>query len=387
MVANPQVIADTSRTPLLPRPTESSVRSDRPRILYLSHIDWRWIKQRPQFIAEGLAGSFDVQVADRRLWRRDQLVDDDSTLTPHPIRRLPFRRFATSAAVSRRLERRRIEQLDERFRPDLVWLCYPSFYASLPPRLRRDARIVYDCMDEPTAFAFPHEKARVVECESKLIEKADLVLCSSGALADDLRARGTAEERLRLVRNAFSGEILPAAGPARRIGRDDRLRAGYAGTIASWLDFTSLLAALEALPQLEIHLLGPVESNMVLTRHPRLIRHPPVPHVEVADRARDWDVLLLPFARSPLIDRVDPVKLYEYLNFDRPIVAIGYPEISRFEPFVDFYSEPADLIDRLRRHLAGRQRKYTPEQRVDFLARNTWSIRCGEITDALELLL
>lgn len=360
------------------------MRSDRPRILYLSHIDWRWIKQRPQFIAEGLAESFDVQVADRRLWRRDQLVDDHSTLTPHPIRRFPFRRFAASAAMSRILERRRIEQLDDRFRPDLVWLCYPSFYPGLPPRLRRDAAIVYDCMDEPTAFAFPHEQERVVESESKLLEEAALVLCSSGALADDLRARGTAQDRLRVVRNGYAGEMLPASGPA---GREGRLRAGYAGTIASWLDFASLLAALEALPQLEIHLLGPVESNVVIPRHSRLVPHPPVRHAEVADRAREWDVLLMPFVRSRLIDRVDPVKLYEYVNFDRPIVAVRYPEITRFEPFVDFYSGPAELIDRLRIQLDGPRRKYTPDQRVDFLRQNSWTKRGKEIVDALQLLL
>jgi teichuronic acid biosynthesis glycosyltransferase TuaH len=384
VVAKPQWIADTSRTPFLPRPTESSVRSDRPRILYLSHIDWRWIKQRPQFIAEQLAESFDVLVADRRLWRRDQLVREPSPLIPHPIWRLPFRRFAMSAAISRKFEQRRIEHFVERFRPDLVWLCYPSFHDSLPSGLRRTAKLVYDCMDEPTAFAFPHEQQRVVECESRLLEEADLVLCSSSALADDLRARGARQTRLRVVRNAFAGEILPTV---RSRAGGDRLRAGYAGTVAEWLDFPALLAALEALPRLEVHLLGPIEANVVLPRHARLIHHPPVPHAEVARRAQAWDLLVLPFVRSPLIDRVDPVKLYEYLNIDLPIVAVAYPEIDRFEPFVDFYTGATELIDRLRARMDGAPPKYTPEQRVAFLTQNTWARRGDEIADALALLL
>jgi len=32
------------------------------KILYLMHVDWEWIKQRPQFIAEGLSKFYDVHV-------------------------------------------------------------------------------------------------------------------------------------------------------------------------------------------------------------------------------------------------------------------------------------------------------------------------------------
>ncbi len=363
------------------------MRSDRRRLLYLSHIDWAWIKQRPQFVAEGLAESFDVEVAYRRLWRRSELVDDASTLVTHPIWRLPYRRFPTSAAISRELERRRIEWLAGRHRPDLVWLTYPSFRDSLPNWLQRGSPIIYDCMDEATAFAFPHERQRVAESELKLLREAALVLCSSDRLAEDLRARGAPEDRLRVVRNAFAGAILPSAQPRARSSGSDRLRAGYAGTIARWLDVPALLAALEALPGLEIHLVGPVESDVELPRHPRLMHRRPVPHGEVARLAREWDVLLLPFQRSGLIDRVDPVKLYEYLNFDRPIIAIEYPEISRFEPFVDFYSVPDELIERLRSQLDKPHRKYTADQRLLFLAENGWSTRSREIEAAIQLLL
>ena len=31
-------------------------------ILYLMHIDWNWIKQRPQYIAEGLSKKYRVIV-------------------------------------------------------------------------------------------------------------------------------------------------------------------------------------------------------------------------------------------------------------------------------------------------------------------------------------
>lgn len=31
-------------------------------IIYIMHIDWNWIKQRPQFIAEGLSNKYKIEV-------------------------------------------------------------------------------------------------------------------------------------------------------------------------------------------------------------------------------------------------------------------------------------------------------------------------------------
>ena len=362
------------------------MRSHRPRILYLSHIDWRWIKQRPQFIAEGLAERYDVEVAYRRLWRRGELVREPSSLTTHGIHRLPLRRLGPSAAASRVFERARIARLVAARPPDIVWLCFPSFYETLPAGLRARARLVYDCMDDASAFVFPHERERVARAERALVGEADLLLASSEALATDLSRRGAEAERLRVVRNAFGGEILPPAGDAAQRAGDAPLRAGYAGTIAPWLDWTALLGALEAIPQLEIHLLGPLEHDLTLPAHPRLFRRPPVPHAEVAGIARSWDVLLLPFVRSPLIDRVDPVKLYEYVNFDRPIVATRYPEIARFEPFADFFGSIEELVTHLRAHLEARRPKASAVAREAFLAANGWGARLESIRGALASL-
>ncbi len=39
------------------------------RILYVMHLDWSWIKQRPQFIEEKLEHEFDMYVTCIRNYR------------------------------------------------------------------------------------------------------------------------------------------------------------------------------------------------------------------------------------------------------------------------------------------------------------------------------
>ena len=47
------------------------------KILYLMNVDWNWIKQRPQFIAEGLSSSFEVSILYRYKYNRKGLTADN----------------------------------------------------------------------------------------------------------------------------------------------------------------------------------------------------------------------------------------------------------------------------------------------------------------------
>ena len=66
------------------------------RILYLSHISWNWIKQRPQFIAEQLAKDYIVDVYYRQplksKWRNlpSNKIKNDRYITVHSFTNLPF---------------------------------------------------------------------------------------------------------------------------------------------------------------------------------------------------------------------------------------------------------------------------------------------------------
>ena len=53
---------------------------------------------------------------------------------------------------------------------------------------------------------------------------------------------------------------------------------------------------------------------------------------------------MMPFILNELIESVDPVKLYEYINFEKNIICIKYDEILRFKDFVYFYNTACAVI-------------------------------------------
>ena len=157
------------------------------------------------------------------------------------------------------------------------------------------------------------------------------------------------------------------------------------GTISSWLDFEALNKIVNTFPSTEIHLFGPIENlGMVLSKHKRIKYLGAIRHEEIQPHVNKFDALMMPFQVTELIQSVDPVKLYEYIFFDKPIVSVRYTEIERFSNFVDFYSDHEELIAILGRYFnEGFKKKYSGEERDRFIAANTWTQRVACIEDKL----
>jgi len=121
-----------------------------------------------------------------------------------------------------------------------------------------------------------------------------------------------------------------------------------------------------------------------LPQHERIKYLGAVRHQDIHVHVSKFDVLMMPFKVTELIQSVDPVKLYEYVFFDKPIVSVRYKEIERFSKFVDFYSNHEDLISILDRYLRENfKRKYTAEEREQFISINTWAHRVASINEKL----
>ena len=95
-----------------------------------------------------------------------------------------------------------------------------------------------------------------------------------------------------------------------------------------------------------------------------------------------FDAYVMPFLLSPLIEAVDPVKIYEYLAFGKEVLTVRYPEIERFSEFVHFYQAPSDFVrlDWNRSAAPGSlRRKHKQSNTPAFLAANTWESRGEQV--------
>jgi teichuronic acid biosynthesis glycosyltransferase TuaH len=362
------------------------------KVLYLMHVNWHWIRQRPQVLADLLAQSHEVHVLHYAMFHRNHRAGE---APPPPgsrvLRRLPGR-IKRSLGLFESLDAvwiaRQVAAEVHRFQPDLLWVTHPDFADAATAALAAGVpRVVYDCMDDHLAFQtqttpqMHQAESRLAQAEARLVQAATLTLFSSTTLA--LRVSRRSEPRQALVVNngvdeslcrRLSAPVVPDAGAVRRLG--------YFGTVSHWFDWPLVLAALQALPDHELLLAGPVET--ALPQHPR-VRHVGVlAHAQLAAFAAGCDVLLMPFHLTPLIQAVDPVKLYEYIAFNRQALAPRYAESERFSPHVALYGSASEAIALLQAWAAGTGAAQPGREAAQaFLQANTWQQRAAQISAAL----
>jgi len=106
------------------------------------HVDWRWIKQRPHFIAEGLSKHYDVTVvhfcSKHFLFREYDISDYNLNILP--ALRLPFYQNKIIYALNREYIRIYFKFLIKKYNPDFIWITFPQLYDYIPSNL--DCKII-----------------------------------------------------------------------------------------------------------------------------------------------------------------------------------------------------------------------------------------------------
>lgn len=348
------------------------------KILYLMQVDWNWICQRPHFLAQGLGATHQVTVLYPHRYRRRGMQHRPRPGNVHPVYLLPRGdRYPVTSGINRRLWQKAVEDAVRKIRPDCLWLTYPTQIQAIR---RCPGLVIYDCMDNHGVWYPPGpRRQRLLADEQALAERADRIFCSSQQLRQTMLCRygKSLAAKTFVVRNGFQGPILP--DQVLSLPAADEPPVGvYFGTISSWLDFAPLLKSLEHCPDLEYRLYGPVDGTEI-PAHPRLRWMGTVEHDRLYQSVADANFLVMPFRVNELIRSVDPVKLYESINFGKEILAVEYPEIRRFAPFVHFYQGETDYLDQLDQILHRRQTSYTAAQRRRFLEENSWNSRVGQV--------
>jgi glycosyltransferase involved in cell wall biosynthesis len=356
------------------------------RLLYLMHVDWRWIKQRPHFLAEELErASIRVLVLFIPSIRSRHFSKNPSSVRRIPLPVVP-RWMSTEAKLWNQIVGRLIVALAVAlFRPTAVWITFPTLIQLLPDRRRRRLPLIYDAMDIAEAFfKSPNDAATIRAYEHETVHAATLITCSSPSIRDELINKfGAPAERIAVVRNAYDSRRCWSPEPRpRKTG--DHYRLAYIGTISSWLDLDALVGLLSRLPAVEVDLYGP--SDVALPAIARLNFRGVIPHHRLQTVAAATDCFIMPFVITDLVRGVDPVKLYEYLAMRRPVICRWYEGLTPFASFVHFYHDAAELAAIVERLMSdsGALDAHADKRLDSFLAINDWCTRVAAIVPFLQ---
>lgn len=351
------------------------------------HVDWNWIKQRPHFLAEGLSSAYEVRVLYHYSSDRSVLINNSTTIKHYPIPRVPFGRFKWIASASKVFQKIFFKALLKIYNPDIVWITFPSLYRYIENCDMRNRRLVYDCMDDAVEFLSDENyRKSIYDMEQDVLKRADIIFASSQHLIAKLAERGCEPQKLALIRNAFDSRTLLKSKVNNHVERllpSAVNRICFVGSVGDHIDFDAMLHCVRQLPAVEFHFIGPVVCDAPV--HERLVFHGPANHDELSSIVQQYDSMILPFKVDNLIRGVDPVKLYDYINFNKNIISIYYDEIKRFDDFVYFYKNKEHLVKVISQVSGLVKTKYSPDERQHFLKNNSWSERVPNILKRIEL--
>ncbi len=159
----------------------------------------------------------------------------------------------------------------------------------------------------------------VLPSERALMSRADAVLTTARSIAPERRASTLLPQGVDWAHFA-TREHDPAPGAPI---------LGFFGLFAEWLDDDLILALAKSRPDWILEFVGPSRRDTSAFEAVANIRmSPPVPYAELPARTAGWSAAWIPFARGPLTDGVDPLKLREYLAGGLPTACTGLPEVA-----------------------------------------------------------
>lgn len=353
-------------------------------IVYVMNVDWNWIKQRPHFIAEELNDNYNINVLYQYKYNRKTLQRYNKTLVNlKPIFVIPMGdRFKILSKLNNKIKAKKIKKYIKKFNPNIIYLTFPDQINSIDDSYK--GMVIYDCMDNHPEFLNDSiKKNKLIMQEKKLVNRADLIFTSSNHLKSVLIERygNILKNRIRLVRNGYNGELLDDID-SQKI-KKGLFTISYFGTIGPWFNFDYIIRSLEDFDDINYEIYGPI-SNVSFPKHERLNYNGIIEHNNLWDSVKESDCFIMPFIIDDIIKCVDPVKLYEYINFKKDIIVPYYTEINRFSNFVYFYDDYNEFKESIINIRNSNKVKYSNEERYNFLKMNSWHNRAIMISDYIK---
>ena len=354
-------------------------------------IDWHFRHQRPQQLAQALAG------AGRRVFYISVNLVDDSRpgfnveqLDAHG-RLFQINLYAKGAPVIYTTAPGVdiADQLKDSIGQVLDWansrqvislIQHPFWYetSSLLP----DSELIYDCMDHHEGFGNVSEE--VLSIERALMRNADLTITTSTWL-DEIVSQHT-QSRV-LIRNAGEYDHFAVRPADVYVDPQKRKIVGYYGAIAEWFDVQLLENVAKAFPQHCILMIGAdtVGARAQLAHLNNVTFTGEMPYSELPKYLHAFDVCLLPFQVIPLTLATNPVKVYEYLSAGKPVVSVDLPEIKQFENLVHAAATTEDFINAIDEELNAVDALDRVPARQAFAKNQTWGHRAEQMIKRIEL--
>jgi UDP-galactopyranose mutase len=300
-----------------------------PTIVVFCHLRWDFVFQRPQQLLTRLAESFNILLVEEPVFheggdflRKTRVASGITVCTPHT---------SSSAAGFHDDQLPRVQTLLAGLLPEgvqpIVWFYTPMAMPLL--QALRPELVVYDCMDELSAFKNPPRQ--LLQRETALLARADIVFTGGPSLYEAKRNR---HGNVWCFPSSVDTEHFGKARD-RSLDHPDQAdvphpRLGFYGVIDERFDTSLLDAIARARPEWQLIMVGPVVKidPVDLPRHPNIHYMGQRSYEELPAFLAGWDVCLMPFAMNESTRFISPTKVLEYMAAELPTVSTPVHDVA-----------------------------------------------------------
>jgi UDP-galactopyranose mutase len=298
-------------------------------LICLSHLRWNFVFQRPQHLMSRYAITRRVYFVEEPVFHESSTAATVSIEAHGHLRvvvpQLPSR-FTSQQVVA--AQRSLLNQLidNERIERFVLWYYTPSalrFSDHLTPEA-----VVYDCMDELSAFK--NADPELPALERALFRRAHLVLTGGHSL---YVAKKHAHHNIYPLPSSVDTEHFAAARRLKDEPDDQRRiahpRLGFFGVLDERLDTHLLAGIADARPDWQLVMIGPIVKidPADLPQRPNIHYLGAKSYAELPRYIAGWDVALILFARNEATRFISPTKTPEYLAAGKPVVSTSIRDV------------------------------------------------------------
>ncbi|MCC3409255.1 MAG: glycosyltransferase family 1 protein [Microcoleus sp. PH2017_10_PVI_O_A] len=378
-------------SPALRANLSTTAALDAPDLVCLSHLRWNFVYQRPQHLLGRCAKNRRVFFVEEPVfsaatdWRLDVSIHETGVwvIVPHLSEGIgeETAKTAQQAMLDDLFQAAEISQY-------ILWYYTPmavSFTNHLKP-----LSVVYDCMDELSAFQGAHPELKANE--TQLLKRANVVFTGGHSLYE---AKQHQHPNIHAFPSSIEKEHFATARNLSEEPADQKdiphPRLGFYGVVDERMDIELLGGIAAARPDWHLVIIGPVVKidPATLPTHPNIHYLGGKSYQELPGYLGGWDIAMLPFAINESTKFISPTKTPEYLAAGKPVISTPIRDVVR--PYgennlVRIASNVAEFVaaaEEIMGETSDDRTKWLGE--VDaFLADNSWDNTWGEMLGLIE---
>jgi len=301
-------------------------------LIVFSHLRWDFVYQRPQQLLSRLARRMPV------VFIEEPMPDASAPVLEvmHPEANVcVLRPHVTSHGCGfQDAHTDQVQSLVQTYLQentiDRYWLWFYTPMALPLASHLQPIGVVYDCMDELSAFRFAPPE--LLQRERDLLAQADLVFTGGHSLYEAKRSRHPNVHCFPSSVDAahFGRAALPGLPEHAAQAHVPRPRLGYFGVIDERIDLDLVAALADAHAHWQLVMVGPVVKidPAGLPQRPNLHWLGQRDYAELPQLVAGWDVCLMPFALNESTRFISPTKTLEYLAAGRPVVSTPIRDVA-----------------------------------------------------------